>query len=72
MMVTIQDTKIKEMVAQAKSINELVMIAEKGGDELRYASFRIRFQARHIANELVRSLEQAATEQHSEGASLCM
>ena len=63
MQVTLQDDVLKDVSEKARTIAELARIAEKGGDELSYASSQIRTISGKITAELSQLLEKAEEEE---------
>lgn len=50
MTITTQEQMLEEVIKKMQLIRDLSFIAEKGEDELRYATFRIRVQSRQIVD----------------------
>lgn len=62
MQVEIQDKEVREIAEKVETIRDLAFAAEKGGDVLNYASYRIRTISGQIAASLKRMLEKAEEE----------
>jgi hypothetical protein len=52
MTITTQEQMLEEVIKKMQLIRDLSFIAEKGEDEMRYATFRIRVQSRQIVDLL--------------------
>jgi hypothetical protein len=52
MTITTQEQMLEEVIKKMQLIRDLTFIAEKGEDEMRYATFRIRVQSRQIIDTL--------------------
>lgn len=55
MTITTQEQMLEEVIKKMQLIRDLTFIAEKGEDEMRYATFRIRVQSRQIVDLIERS-----------------
>lgn len=75
MMVSMQESEFKEVEKLVKEIHELAQMAEKGGDVLPFALFKIRVKSRRIES-IYRFVNQVfvvqkAHEEKAQGKKAC-